>query len=73
MVAHCRAAGLAAEQADALATLDALPDDALGGIFCAQVIEHLAPEALIALVRLCPPEAPPGQGCCSARRRIRPA
>jgi SAM-dependent methyltransferase len=52
MVAHCRAAGLAAEQADALATLEALPDGALGGIFCAQVIEHLAPEALIALVRL---------------------
>jgi O-antigen chain-terminating methyltransferase len=52
MVAHCRAAGLAAEQGDALSTLAALPDGALGGIFCAQVIEHLTPEALIALVRL---------------------
>jgi O-antigen chain-terminating methyltransferase len=52
MVAHCRAAGFAAEQADALATLEALPDGALGGIFCAQVIEHLTPAALIAFVRL---------------------
>jgi O-antigen chain-terminating methyltransferase len=51
MVAYCRAAGLAAEHADALVTLEALPDNALGGIFCAQVIEHLAPEAIIALVR----------------------
>jgi len=52
MVAHCRAAGLSAQQADALTTLDALPDGTLGGIFCAQVIEHLTPEAFIALVRL---------------------
>ena len=60
MVAHCRAAGLAAEQADALATLAALPDGALGGVFCAQVIEHLAPEALIALVRLAHRKLRPG-------------
>jgi SAM-dependent methyltransferase len=52
MVARCRQAGLAAEQADALAYLDALPDGTLGGIFSAQVIEHIPPEALIALVRL---------------------
>ena len=52
MVAHCRAAGLDVAEGDALATLAALPDGALGGIFCAQVIEHLTPEALIALVRL---------------------
>jgi SAM-dependent methyltransferase len=52
MVAHCREAGLAAEQGDALATLASLPEGALGGIFCAQVIEHLTSDALIALVRL---------------------
>ncbi len=52
MVARCREAGLAAEQGDALSALAALPDGALGGIFCAQVIEHLTPDALIALVRL---------------------
>jgi O-antigen chain-terminating methyltransferase len=52
MVARCREAGLAAEHGDALAHLERLPDGALGGIFCAQVIEHLTAEALIALVRL---------------------
>ena len=52
MVARCREAGLAAEQADALVTLEARPDGSLGGIFCAQVIEHVSPETLIALVRL---------------------
>jgi O-antigen chain-terminating methyltransferase len=52
MVARCREAGLAVEQADALAHLEGRPDRGLGGIFCAQVIEHLSPEALIALVRL---------------------
>ena len=60
MVAHCRAAGLDVAEADALATLAALPDGALGGIFCAQVIEHLAPEALIALVRLAHQKLRPG-------------
>jgi O-antigen chain-terminating methyltransferase len=52
MVARCREAGLAAEQGDALAYLAALPDGSLGGIFSAQVIEHIPPEALVALVRL---------------------
>ena len=60
MVARCREAGLAVEQADALAALAAEPDGALGGIFCAQVIEHLAPEALIALVRLAHRKLRPG-------------
>jgi SAM-dependent methyltransferase len=52
MVATCREAGLDVEQADALAYLAALGDGTLGGVFCAQVIEHLPPEALVALVRL---------------------
>ena len=60
MVARCREAGLAAEQADALAYLDRLPDGALGGIFCAQVIEHLPADALIALVRLAHAKLAPG-------------
>ena len=37
-----------------------LPDDTLGGIFCAQVIEHLPPEALVALVRLAHRKLRPG-------------
>jgi O-antigen chain-terminating methyltransferase len=60
MVARCREAGLAAEQADALVYLEAEPDGGLGGIFCAQVIEHLPPEALIALVRLAHRKLRPG-------------
>jgi O-antigen chain-terminating methyltransferase len=60
MVARCREAGLAAERADALAHLEGLADGALGGIFCAQVIEHLSPEALIALVRLAHRKLRPG-------------
>ena len=60
MVARCREAGFAAEQADALAYLDAEPDGGLGGIFSAQVIEHIPPEALIALVRLAYRKLRPG-------------
>jgi O-antigen chain-terminating methyltransferase len=60
MVARCREAGLAVEQADALGHLAGLPDDTLGGIFCAQVIEHLPAEALVALVRLAHAKLRPG-------------
>lgn len=52
MVARCREAGLDVEHGDALAHLAGLADETLGGVFCAQVIEHLPPEAFIALVRL---------------------
>jgi O-antigen chain-terminating methyltransferase len=60
MVARCREAGLAADEGDALAHLERLPDGALGAIFCAQVIEHLPAEALIALVRLAHRKLRPG-------------
>jgi O-antigen chain-terminating methyltransferase len=60
MVARCREAGLEVEQADLLRHLDGLPDGSLGGIFCAQVIEHLPVEALIALVRLAHAKLAPG-------------
>ena len=60
MVARCREAGLPAEQGDALAYLDAVPDGSLGGVFSAQVIEHVPPEAFIALVRLAHRKLRPG-------------
>jgi len=60
MVATCREAGLEVEQADGLAYLGRQGDGTLGGIFCAQVIEHLPPEALIALVRLAHQKLRPG-------------
>ncbi len=51
-VALCASKGLAAENSDLFAALEALPDAALGGIFCAQVVEHLPAERLPGLVKL---------------------
>jgi O-antigen chain-terminating methyltransferase len=60
MVARCREAGLETVEADALAYLAGLPDGSLGGVFSAQLIEHLMPEAFIALVRLAHAKLRPG-------------
>lgn len=51
MVAACRARGLAASAGDALDSVEALPDGALGGLFSAQVVEHLPADRLARLVR----------------------
>jgi len=53
MVAHCRRKGLEVVQRDAIEYLERLPDQSLGGIFCAQMIEHLEPPRVIALIQLC--------------------
>jgi O-antigen chain-terminating methyltransferase len=50
MVDVCREKGLAASQADALTYLRAQPDGALGGLFAAQVVEHLEPAYLTHLL-----------------------
>ena len=52
MVEACRARGLAASTGDALASMEALPDGALGGLFSAQVVEHLPADKLVRLVRV---------------------
>jgi SAM-dependent methyltransferase len=52
MVAFARGEGLDVEQADALAYLDGLADGSLGGMFLAQVVEHLPPPALVQLLEL---------------------
>jgi 2-polyprenyl-3-methyl-5-hydroxy-6-metoxy-1,4-benzoquinol methylase len=52
-VAACKLQGLAAEIADAFPYLAALPEGSLDGIFCSQVVEHLPPERLPELIRLC--------------------
>jgi len=59
MVEVCRARGVTAERADAVTHLEGLPDASVGGLFAAQVVEHLPPDRLIAFVRaagraLCP-------------------
>jgi O-antigen chain-terminating methyltransferase len=51
-VALCRSKGLEAEVADLFAYLPALADSSLGGVYCAQVIEHIAPERLPDMIRL---------------------
>lgn len=50
MVEVCRARGLAADEGDALSYLRSLPDESLGGLFAAQVVEHLPPEYLTGLI-----------------------
>jgi SAM-dependent methyltransferase len=50
MVEVCRQRGLDATEGDALAYLTAQPDASLGGIFAAQVVEHLQPDYLVALL-----------------------
>jgi SAM-dependent methyltransferase len=51
MVAACRAGGLDAERADAVAYLRGLADESVGGLFAAQVVEHLQPAQLLAFLR----------------------
>ena len=60
MVEETRARGLAAEKADALSYLSALPDASLGGLFAAQVIEHLQPDYLTRLVEVAAQKLRPG-------------
>jgi SAM-dependent methyltransferase len=50
MVEEARGRGLDATCADALAYLRGLPDASLGGLFAAQVVEHLTPAYLGALL-----------------------
>ena len=52
-VAICRLKGLQAETADLFTYLAGLPEESLDGIFCAQVVEHLPPERLPEMIRLC--------------------
>ena len=51
MVEVCRQRGLDATEGDALSYLRRLPDESLGGVFAAQVVEHLEPEYLVALLQ----------------------
>jgi SAM-dependent methyltransferase len=51
MIEHCRAKGLEVELREAVDYLSGLPEDTLGGIFAAQVIEHLASTDLLSLVQ----------------------
>jgi SAM-dependent methyltransferase len=50
MVAVCREKGFEATKADALSHLRAVPPGSLGGLFAAQVVEHLEPAYLTRLL-----------------------
>jgi SAM-dependent methyltransferase len=52
MAAFARGEGLDVEQADALAYLERLEDGSLGGLFAAQLVEHLPPAHLVRLLEL---------------------
>ena len=60
MVDICRSQDLAVERDDALAYLERLHDGSLGGIFAAQVVEHLAPGPLVRLLELVCAKLRPG-------------
>jgi SAM-dependent methyltransferase len=60
MVEEARARGLVADRADALEFVRALPDASLGGLFAAQVIEHLPPDYLEAFVEVAAQKIRPG-------------
>ena len=60
MVDVCRSRGLEADVGDVLGHLDALADEALGGLFAAQVVEHLPPTYLIRLLHVAARKLRPG-------------
>lgn len=50
MVELCRARGLTVSEGDLLTHLESLADESLGGLFAAQVVEHLEPTYLLKLL-----------------------
>ncbi|MYH30063.1 MAG: class I SAM-dependent methyltransferase [Acidobacteria bacterium] len=60
MVEECRARALDASTGDALTHLAALEDESLGGLFAAQVVEHLQPDYLVRLLNVAGRKLRPG-------------
>jgi SAM-dependent methyltransferase len=60
MVAYARGEGLAVEPADAVEYLRGLEDGSLGGIFAAQLVEHLPAPTLVRLLDLAAAKLRPG-------------
>jgi SAM-dependent methyltransferase len=60
MARICRARGLDVRHGDALAYLTSLPDNALGGLMAAQVLEHLEPDYLVRLIEVAHAKLRPG-------------
>jgi SAM-dependent methyltransferase len=60
MVAYARGEGLEVEQADAVGYLQDLEDGSLGGVFAAQLVEHLPAPTLVRLLELAAAKLRPG-------------
>ena len=60
MAELCRSRGLDVTEADAVGYLSTLPDASLGGIFAAQVVEHLQPAYLLQFLELAFHKISPG-------------
>lgn len=60
MVEACRSRGLEASHGDAVSYLASIPDASLGGVFAAQVVEHLEPDYLLRFLELAFHKLSPG-------------
>jgi O-antigen chain-terminating methyltransferase len=60
MVAFARGEGLDVEHADVVAYLEGLEDESLGGIFAAQLVEHLPASTLLRFLELAAAKLRPG-------------
>jgi len=60
MVEVCRARGLDVTEGDAVGYLESVPDASLGGLFAAQVVEHLQPAYLLRFLELACHKLKPG-------------
>jgi 2-polyprenyl-3-methyl-5-hydroxy-6-metoxy-1,4-benzoquinol methylase len=60
MVEECRARGLQAVEGDAVTVLESIADGSLGGVFAAQVVEHLEPSYLLRFLELAFHKLKPG-------------
>jgi O-antigen chain-terminating methyltransferase len=60
MVLYCQEKGLDVLREDAYTYLESLPNDSLGGLIAAQLVEHFAPTRISDLVTLCQRKLQPG-------------
>lgn len=60
MVEFCTGEGLNVEEAEAVAHLEGLAGETLGGIFAAQLVEHLPPTAIVRMLELAAVKLAPG-------------
>lgn len=60
MVQVCRDRGLDVTESDALSYLESVPDQSLGGLFAAQVVEHLPPDYLLRMLEVAHHKLRPG-------------